>query len=390
MKEGGELRKTGRPTRSGLFAAPSFLIIEVVDPVRRNPYGLVIGSAVLFGLSTPLAKLLLRDVPPLTLAGLLYLGAFLGLTVIEVIRRMFVRSPNTAAPLTVRDAPWLAGAVVAGGIIGPIFLLFGLTRVRGFSASLLLNLEGVATASIAVIFFHENAGRRLWIALAAMSSAGIFLAWDPAASSFAWTGVLLILVSMAAWGCDNNFTRAISDKNPVRIAQIKGLAAGAFSLGLALILGHKLPALPAILFSLAVGALSYGLSLVLYIRALSALGAFRAGAFFVTAPFVGALASFLILSERPAWPMVPGAALMILGVVLLINERHAHSHVHGRLVHAHDHHHDDVHHTHTHEAPADEPHSHAHVHVHVHVHEEIEHAHGHWPDLHHRHDHDGP
>jgi len=347
----------------------------------RSPYLPAVLSAVLFGLSTPLAKLLLRDVSPLLLAGGLYLGAFLGLSAFDLGRRLHGRRDAKPAPLTSKDLPWLAGAVVAGGIVGPICLLFGLARLRGITASLLLNLEAAATALIAVILFHEYAGSRLWFALAAMTGASVLLSWDPASGAFAWSGALLILGAMTAWGFDNNFTRVISGKDPVRIAQIKGLVAGTFSLFLAVSLGQRIPTGPILAFGLVVGALSYGLSLVLYIRALSGLGAFRAGAVFGAAPFVGALASLAILGDRPTWPMAAGAALMLLGVTAVFGERHVHLHRHPPLVHSHAHRHDEAHHRHGHRLPAGGTHSHEHAH------EPTEHTHGHWPDLHHRHGH---
>jgi len=347
----------------------------------RSPYLPAVLSAVLFGLSTPLAKLLLRDVSPLILAGGLYLGAFLGLSVFDLGRRLAGRKEAKTAALTSRDLPWLAGAIVAGGVIGPICLLFGLVRLRGVTASLLLNLEAAATAVIAVVLFHEHAGRRLWFALAVMTGAGVLLSWDTASGAFVWSGALLILAAMTAWGFDNNLTRTISGKDPVRIAQIKGLVAGTFSLLLAVSFGQRIPAGPGLAYALVVGALGYGLSLVLYIGALARLGAFRAGAVFGAAPFVGALASLAILGDRPTWPMAAGAALMILGTTAIFGERHIHLHRHSPLVHAHAHRHDDGHHGHDHRGPAGGTHSHEHAH------EETEHAHGHWPDLHHRHGH---
>lgn len=346
----------------------------------------VLLSAALFGLSAPLSKLLLRNIDPLVLAGLLYLGAFIGLSVPSAIRRV-VRPRNfyASAALSGRDIPWLAGAILCGGIIGPIALLLGLQRMSGTAASLLLNLEGLMTALIAVLIFGEQAGRRLWLALGAMTGAGILLSWDPGTGSFAWTGALLLLLAMAAWGADNNLTRQIADKNAGRIARTKGLAAGLFSLTLALVLGRPLPSWEAAAAGLLLGALSYGLSLVLYIRGLAGLGAFRAGAFFSAGPFIGAAASTLILAEPLRWSMGPGALLMAAGVLVILLERHAHGHRHERLVHAHPHGHADGHHAHTHTDSPAEPRGREHVHEHIH--EPTDHSHPHWPDIHHRHGH---
>jgi drug/metabolite transporter (DMT)-like permease len=350
--------------------------------LQKRPLFYVVFSALLFGISTPLSKLLIRDISPVGLAGLLYLGAFLGLTVYSLAAKIF-RQKNEVQdpPLDKRDIGWLAGAIIAGGILAPISLLFGLSKISGYSASLLFNLEGAATALIAVFIFKENAGRLIWLALASMTLAGVFLSWDPGQGRFALSGSLLILLSMACWGIDNNFTRNISDKNPIQIAKIKGIVAGSFSILLALALGMKIPVDRALFWGLLLGALSYGLSLVFYIKGLGGLGAFRAGAFFSFAPFVGALASLLILREPVGWIFLPGTILMVLGVALVINEKHEHYHRHEKSTHTHAHDHRDGHHGHNHSGNIREPHSHEHTH------EETDHIHDHWPDIHHRHGH---
>jgi drug/metabolite transporter (DMT)-like permease len=350
--------------------------------LSKKPVVLVIGSAVLFGLGTPLSKLLLNDIPPVALAGLLYAGAFLGLAVYRLAAGIFRRPPASQQRLRGNDWVWLAGATVAGGIVGPICLLFGLAKVAGYAASLLLNLEGAATALIAVVLFREHAGRRVWLALACMTAAGIFLSWDPGRGRFTAAGSVLIVAAMVAWGLDNNFTRNISDKDPAQIARIKGLVAGAFSLSLAVVLGWAIRWDRTLAYGLILGALSYGASLVLYIQALRGLGAFRAGAFFSVAPFIGALGSLLILPEPSRWTLWPGVLAMALGVVLIVEERHSHRHVHETLTHGHPHSHQDGHHAHKHAGNnVSEPHAHEHTH------EPVDHSHVHWPDIHHRHGH---
>jgi drug/metabolite transporter (DMT)-like permease len=353
-----------------------------VRGLNKRPFFYILLSAVLFGISTPISKLLIRDISPVGLAGLLYLGAFLGLTLYSVGTKIF-RHKNKiqTPPLSRRDIGWLTGAIISGGILAPICLFYGLSKTFGYSASLLLNLEGVATALIAVLFFKENAGRLIWLALASMTLAGVFLSWDPGQGGFALSGSLLILASMTCWGIDNNFTRNISDKNPIQIAKIKGIVAGSFSILLALALGMKIPVDGALFWGLLLGAFSYGLSLVFYIKGLGGLGAFRAGAFFSLAPFIGAMASLLILRESVGWALIPGTIFMILGVVLVINEKHEHHHRHEKTTHTHAHHHGDDHHGHDHAGNIREPHSHEHWH------EETVHIHGHWPDIHHRHGH---
>ncbi len=349
--------------------------------MEKRPLVYVLVSAALFGLSAPLSKILLRRIDPITLAGLLYFGAGLGLSLFEAGRWLFRRAPAPDAPLTGRDFPRLAAAVAFGGVAAPILLLLGLSRLSGFSTSLFLNLEAVMTALIAWLVFREPVGGRLWAAVAAMTGAGFFLGLESSSSGFAWTGALLVLAAMAAWGADNNLTRSISDKDPVRIARIKGLTAGAFSLGLAVALGRSFPAVAAVLAGMALGAVGYGLSLVLFIRALSGLGASRTGAFFSVGPFIGAGASLLILGDSPRWTMVPSLLLMAFGVGLIALERHAHQHHHDSAEHTHPHRHSDGHHGHDHPGVAAESHTHTHGHP------ETDHVHAHWPDIHHRHEH---
>jgi len=316
------------------------------------------------------------------LAGLFYLGVFLGLSLYALGRKARISDQNKkVASLQKKDLPWLAGAIVTGGIIAPISMLLGLSHVSGFSASLLLNLEGVATAAIAVFIFKENAGKRLWLSLVCMTIAGIFLTWDPNQDKFNLVGPLLILVAMVCWGIDNNLTRNISDKDPIQIARIKGLVAGSISLLLALTLGMEISLDFSIAFALLLGALSYGISLVFFIKALEGLGSSRTGAFFSFAPFIGAIASLIILREWIGWVMFPASGFMILGVWLIISERHSHPHLHKATTHTHSHNHTDMHHLHEHSGTFSEPHSHEHTHP------ELSHIHVHWPDTHHRHGH---
>jgi drug/metabolite transporter (DMT)-like permease len=259
--------------------------------------------------------------------------------------------------------------------------MFGLRFISGFSASLLLNLEGLATALIAMIVFKEYTGKRFWMALLLMTLAGVFLSWDPDMGRFSLEGPLLVTAAMACWGLDNNLTGRISDRDPVQIARIKGFFAGGISFLLAVFLGMDIPFDTSLLLALLLGSLSYGLSLVLFIKALQGLGASRTGAFFSLAPFVGAVFSLAVLREWLGWVMFPAAGLMILGVCLIWMERHAHRHLHRPQVHTHVHRHDDGHHFHSHPDNTDEFHAHEHTHQH------IEHSHLHWPDTHHRHRH---
>jgi len=343
---------------------------------------LIVLSACLFGLSVPFSKILLDDVSAVPLAGLLYLGAFVGLLVYSVARRSLGSHADNKPPALDRnDIPWLAGATISGGIIAPVSLMLGLSHISGFSTSLLLNLEGVATAVIAVLVFKENAGKKLWFALLIMTAAGVLLGWNTVEGGFDVVGIGLIGLAMVSWGIDNNLTRMICTKDSVQIAQAKGLVAGAAILAAAAVMGEDLTLGFSLVLALIVGALSYGASLVLFIRSLERLGSLRTGAFFSLGPFVGAGVSMVLLGEWLGWVMLPGAALMALGVWLIAAERHDHYHTHEEINHDHLHDHCDDHHLNGHFGTFHEPHSHEHVHS------ATAHNHVHRPDSHHRHNH---
>ena len=334
-------------------------------------------AALLFGVSTPIAKALVGSVPPLLLAGLLYLGSGLGLALWRQ-RSRFGAAPTTATPLVKQDMPWLAGAVIAGGICAPALLLWGLQFTQGATASLLLNLEGVFTALLAWFVFRENFDRRIALGMLFIVAGGVLLAWQPGvAFSLPW-GALAIIGACLLWGIDNNLTRNIAASDATQIAMIKGLAAGATNLTLGLAIGGQLPSASVMLGAGVVGLLGYGISLVLFVGALRQLGSARTGAYFSIAPFAGAALAFPLLGETPGLAFWPAILLMAVGVWLHVSERHAHDHTHEALRHSHRHTHD-AHHQHGHDTA--EPHTHEHVHT------PMTHSHHHFPDMHHRHRH---
>ncbi len=344
--------------------------------MRHRAIAYALLSAALFGASTPLAKLLVGSIAPLALAGLLYLGSGLGLSVWLAVRK------SKATKLPARDLPWLAAAIVAGGIVGPALLMYGLARTDAASASLLLNLEAVFTAAMAWIVFRENVDKRVFIGMLAIVAGGVVLSWEQMPKTSGAAGPLLVAGACFAWALDNNLTRRVSGGDAVVIAALKGLVAGAANLGLALALGAYLPAPGAIAMAGVVGLLGYGISLVLFIMALRDLGAARTGAYFSVAPFFGAMLALLLPGTHTGPAFWAAAGLMALGVWLHLTERHEHEHGHEATTHAHEHTHD-PHHRHEHAPEWDgrEPHSHTHRHA------GLTHRHPHYPDLHHRHRH---
>lgn len=335
-----------------------------------------LSAAVLFGAGTPVAKLLLGETSPWLLAGLLYLGSGAGLFLLRLVRR--------AEPLRLRRAEigWLAGAILAGGMLGPALLMWGLARMPAAGASLLLNAEGVATALIAWFVFRENFDRRIALGMGFIVAGALLLSWPKALSFGEALPALAILGACLAWAIDNNLTRKVALTDAGFIAMLKGWMAGATNVVLALFAGAVLPRFSVALAAGALGFLSYGLSLTLFVVALRHLGTARTGAYFSIAPFIGAMVAVPLLGEEISVRLLAAGVLMALGVWLHVTERHEHEHTHEALEHEHAHTHD-THHEHEHGesvAPGTR-------HTHRHWHAPLTHSHPHFPDADHRHEH---
>ncbi len=337
-------------------------------------------AALLFGASTPVAKILLDDTNPWLLAGMLYLGAGVSLFAFRVVRRRL--DPIVETGVSADDVPWLGGAIALGGVAAPVLLMFGLASTSPSTASLLLTLEAVFTALIAWRIFHEHFHWRIGIGMLAIVAGAAILLWPETPEATSALGPLLIVAACIAWAVDNNLTRKVSLKDPLQIAMLKGLVAGTVNLVLALTMGANLPPFGTTLLAGIVGMLGYGLSLALFVLALRHIGTARSSAYFAIAPFVGALISVVVFREQATAVLAISGGLMGLGVWLHLIERHVHEHQHTAIDHAHWHVHD-AHHRHTHKAndPPGEPHAHRHVHA------LLGHTHAHTPDDHHRHAH---
>lgn len=346
------------------------------DQLRGAALGLA--AAALFGLSAPVAKLLLGQIAPVLLAGLLYLGAAVGLWLHRLIAR-----PTREAPLGRSDAWRLGLVVLSGGIAAPVLMLLGLARVTGLTGSLLLNLEAPFTVLLAVMLFREHLGRYAAAAVVMIIAGAAVLKVGSGALGADMPGVVLVAAACACWALDNNLTQKLSLRDPFAIVRVKALVAGVTNTLLGLVVARgQLPPASFVLGAMALGSLSYGVSVVLDAYALRFIGAAREAAYFATAPFVGVLASIVLLDDVLRLPDGLAMAAMAGGVALLLRERHAHTHNHSELEHEHLHEHDE-HHQHAHAAgdPLGEPHSHAHRHL------PLVHDHPHVSDAHHRHRH---
>ncbi len=346
------------------------------DSVRGALFGLA--AATLFGLSTPLSKMLLKDIHPVLLSGLLYLGAAVGLWL-----HWAFTPPTHEAKLNRNDISVLGCMIFLGGVIAPLCMLFGLDRVTALTGSLMLNLEAPFTVIVASVLFREHLGWRASLATCLILAGSVVLKYKQGALNTNTLGFILLAAACLAWALDNNLTQKLSVKDPFAIVRAKTLIAGIFNTLLGLFISNfEIPSFQFIAWALIIGSFSYGLSVVLDTFALRLVGAVREAAYFSMAPFVGALFSIMLLHEPLQWRDIIAMGVMGAGAFLLLRENHHHLHTHDALYHDHLHAHD-MHHQHEHQKndPPGEPHSHPHRH------EQITHAHAHVPDVHHRHKH---
>lgn len=346
---------------------------------KTNSISLAILAAALYGISSPISKLLLVKIPPTLMAALLYIGAGIGALIINsVIRRD--RNNQIEAMLTKKEIPYIISMILLD-IAAPVFLMIGLTKATPANVSLLNNFEIVATAIIALIIFKEAIGKRMWIAISLITLASIILSFEDLSSFSFSIGSLFVIFACICWGFENNCTRMMSLKDPLKIVIIKGFGSGIGSLIIALTLRQNSSNLVYILLALLLGSVSYGLGIYLYIMAQRELGAARTSAYYAVAPFIGVLLSIIIFGQSITLPFVIALAIMVFGAYFAAVEQHNHSHIHDKVSHEHRHNHCDNHHTHTHDYNVEGEHSHSHTH------EKIQHKHKHTPDMHHTHSH---
>lgn len=344
--------------------------------MRAGPITIALLAAALFGAATPASKLLLSSLTPFQLAGLLYLGAALGVAP-AAWREGGLRLPGGGDRV---NRTRLLGAVLVGGILGPVLLLLGLRMADAASVSLWLNFELAATAVLGVLVFREHLGALGWAGVAASLAGATLISLSEGSAGL--QAAMLVLLACACWGLDNHLTALIDGITPVQSTFWKGLAAGTTNLAIGVALDPLAADMTSVIAAMFVGAWAYGASIALYISAAQALGAIRAQIVFASAPFFGVLLSVLLLREEITAAQLGSGALFAAAIGLFAVERHAHRHAHAAIEHAHAHRHDDAHHAHDHPDRAAED-----AHLHVHRHEPVVHAHPHWPDLHHRHRH---
>ncbi len=347
--------------------------------MRIRPFLLALAAAALFGAATPLSKSLLANLSPFQLSGLLYLGAAAGVLPIAMRGGSLWRPWHMDA----RTRRLLLGAVIFGGIVGPVLMLFGLRMAAAASVALWLNLEAVATALLGVWVFRDHLGRNGWIGAAGILLASVILSWGQGAAG--WQAGLLVAGACICWGLDNHLTALIDGITPAQSTFWKGLVAGTVNLAVGLLVEPFGADIAQIGGALLVGLFSYGFSIVFYITAAQQLGATRSQLIFSSAPYFAIALSVFWLGESISAVQVVAALIVGVSIVLLTVEWHSHDHEHVTLEHEHWHTHGDGHHDHDHGGAASQ--AAAASHSHRHRHRPLHHAHHHWPDLHHRHEH---
>jgi drug/metabolite transporter (DMT)-like permease len=344
--------------------------------MKRYFYLLAILSAILFGAASPLSKPLMNVFSTFQMAGLLYLGAAVGVSGILIKEKKFLLPWKMVG----KSRIYLIGTIIFGGVFGPLFLLAGLKLASAASVSMWLTLETVTTAVLGHILFKDYLTKNGWLAVAGTILAAVILAWGEGIAGV--KAGLLIALATTCWGLDNHFTALIDEITPAQSTFWKGVVAGTVNLSIGLLLAPWAANGFQLAGSVLIGVFSYGFSIVLYILSAQNLGATRSQMFFSSAPFFGVFLAAVFLGEKITFAQLAGAVLLALVFLLLFKENHNHKHSHSKLLHEHTHSHDDGHHLHDHSGLPLKT-----RHTHLHEHKVIQHNHPHLPDLHHRHSH---
>ncbi|MCK5129402.1 MAG: DMT family transporter [Clostridiales bacterium] len=350
-----------------------------IKNVKFKPILIAILAAILYGISAPVSKLLLEHISPTFMAALLYLGAGMGMLIVNGAR-IVARKERIEAKMTRKEMPYII-AMILLDILAPIFLMLGISLSTSANASLLNNFEIVTTSLIALFLFKEAVGNRMWVAIALITLASVILSIKDFGSLSFSLGSVFVILACVCWGFENNCTRMLSLKDPLQIVVVKGFGSGFGALIVVLLLGQLSNNLLYIILALLLGFVAFGLSIFFYIKAQRDLGAARTSAYYAAAPFIGVLISWVFLKESITLSFIIALAIMLIGTYFLISEKHRHTHIHLEENHEHKHSHDDHHHDHTHPDDVLGEHSHEHTH------QNIEHKHDHTPDVHHRHEH---
>ena len=268
-------------------------------------------AAVLYAVSSPFSKVLLNEMPPTLMAGFLYLGAGVGMSLIAVLRRVR-QAETTEIHLSKAELPYTV-AMILLDIASPICLLIGISATTAANASLLNNFEIVATALIALVVFKERISKRLWMGILFVTFSSVILSFEDFSSLEFSYGSLFVLLAAVFWGLENNCTRKLSSCDPLEIVLLKGIFSGIGSIVIGLVLGERLMNLWSVIAVMALGIVSYGLSIYFYVHAQRLLGAARTSAYYAVSPFIAAFLSILIFGQMPEVTYFIALMLMAVG-----------------------------------------------------------------------------
>lgn len=343
--------------------------------VRSVFIGLLAG--LLFGVATPISKIMLSQLNGFQLAGLLYIGAALAFLPFIINNR---KIEFTALKQTGKKNH-LAGVILFGGILGPLFLMIGLKTANAMSVSIWLNMELVATALLGILIFKDHLDRYTIIGVLLTLGAGIIISIQEPNSGV--ISAVFILMACISWGFDNHLSAIIDGVSPQTITFVKGVFGGSTNLIIGMYMNDWEIQFFYIPIALLLGVFSYGISIVLYVISAQNLGATRSQILFSTAPFWGIFAAWILIGESINLIVIVSFILLALGILLTNLASHVHFHFHKGMIHIHLHSHDDGHHDHLHPEVVEPGIKHSHIHEH----KETKHVHKHFPDLHHRHEH---
>lgn len=278
-------------------------------------------AALFYGFSVPISKILLTYVSPYLMSSLLYFGAGLGMLIVVIIGNKRRKTPFVLE-FTKNDLKYIIMMIILD-IIAPILLMIGLTKTMASTTSLLNNFEIVFTGIIAMIFFKEVVGKKMWISIFFIVLAGILLTFKDFTGFQISVGSLFVIGASLSWGLENNCTRMLSKRNPLHIVVIKGLGSGLGAFIIALSLNQFTTIWYYAVMVLVLGFFSYGMSLYYYIHAQRHLGAARTSAYYSIAPFAGAVFSFLVLGETLSLIFGVAFTVMVIGTYLAIKENNS-------------------------------------------------------------------
>jgi drug/metabolite transporter (DMT)-like permease len=277
-------------------------------------------AALLYAISSPVSKLLLSKLHPTLMASLLYLGAGIGLSGVALIQHGFFRDERVKPHFTKKDFPFILGMILLD-IVAPILLMIGLNLTTAANASLLNNFEIVATSVIALFFFNESISSKLWLAIVLVTFSSALLSIKDGSSLSFSIGSVFVLLACTCWGLENNFTRVLSQKNPLQIVIMKGFGSGFGSLLIASLVGDLSVEFGYVLIALVLGFFAYGLSIFFYVSAQRELGASRTSAYYAFSPFIGTGLSLLIFRQVPSITFLIALGLMLIGATMVTRDQ---------------------------------------------------------------------